>query len=119
MTQKQGQYQRKTPSRQPVQILFTTHLIDFHAASFYLSMLLKLSTFIAGCNIISFIKNLICTIYACIFIYTLIIKLKERPMENMGKNIKSYATTQVHFPGKGREALQQKVQILWLKYSMA
>ena len=27
----------------------------------------------------------------------------------MGKNIKSYATTQVHFPGKGREALRQKV----------
>ena len=26
----------------------------------------------------------------------------------MGKNIKSYATTQVHFPGKGREALRQK-----------
>ena len=27
----------------------------------------------------------------------------------MGKNIKSYATTQVHSPGKGREALRQKV----------
>ena len=27
----------------------------------------------------------------------------------MGKNIKSYATSQVHFPGKGREALRQKV----------
>ena len=40
-------------------------------------------------------------------------------MENMGKNIKSYATTQVHFPGKGREALRQKVQILQLKYSLA
>ena len=25
----------------------------------------------------------------------------------MGKNIKSYATTQVHSPGEGREALQQ------------
>ena len=37
----------------------------------------------------------------------------------MGKNIKSYATTQVHFPGKGREALHQKVQIFWLKYDMA
>ena len=32
----------------------------------------------------------------------------------MGKNIKSYATTQVHSPGKGREALQQKVQIFRL-----
>ena len=30
-------------------------------------------------------------------------------MQNMGKNIKSYATTQVHFPGKGREALRQAV----------
>ena len=37
----------------------------------------------------------------------------------MGKNIKSYATTQVHFPRKGREALWQKVQILRLKYSTA
>ena len=26
----------------------------------------------------------------------------------MGKNIKSYATPQVHSPGKGREALQQQ-----------
>ena len=32
----------------------------------------------------------------------------------MGKNIKSYATTQVHSPGKGREALWQKVQIFHL-----
>ena len=58
----------------------------------------------------------------------------------MGKNIKSYATTQVHSPGKGREALQSpkspnlsfkiwllfaskfqkaKVQIFRLKYGMA
>ena len=29
----------------------------------------------------------------------------------MGKNIKSYATTPVHFPRKGREASWQKVQI--------
>ena len=40
-------------------------------------------------------------------------------MENMGTTIKSYATTQVHFPGEGREALRQKVQIFWLKYSTA
>ena len=33
----------------------------------------------------------------------------------MGKNIKSYATTQVHFPGKGREALRQKVLNLLFK----
>ena len=37
----------------------------------------------------------------------------------MGKNIKSYATTQVHSLGKGREALRQKVQIFHLKYGMA
>ena len=37
----------------------------------------------------------------------------------MGENIKSYATIQVHFPGKGREALRQKVQIFWLKYDTA
>ena len=33
----------------------------------------------------------------------------------MGKNIKSYATTQVVSPGKGREASQQKVQIFRVK----
>ena len=37
----------------------------------------------------------------------------------MGKNIKSYATTQIHSPGKGREALRQKVQIFHLKYGTA
>ena len=37
----------------------------------------------------------------------------------MGKNIKSYATTQVHSPGKGREALRQQVQIFRLKYGTA
>ena len=36
-------------------------------------------------------------------------------VKNMGKNIKSYATTQVHFPGKGREALRQKVLNLSFK----
>ena len=37
----------------------------------------------------------------------------------MGKNIKSYATTKVHSPGKGREALRQQVQIFRLKYGTA
>ena len=36
-------------------------------------------------------------------------------MENMGKNIKSYATTQIHFPGEGMEALWQIVQIFRLQ----
>ena len=30
----------------------------------------------------------------------------------MGKNIKSYAPTQVHSPGEGREALRQIIQNL-------
>ena len=34
----------------------------------------------------------------------------------MGKNIKSYATTQLHSPRKGREALRQKVQIFQFEY---
>ena len=34
----------------------------------------------------------------------------------MGTNIKSYATTQVHSPGKRREALRQKAQISHLQY---
>ena len=38
-------------------------------------------------------------------------KFITNPCKNMGKNIKSYATIQVHSPGKGREALRQKVQI--------
>ena len=37
----------------------------------------------------------------------------------MGKNIKSYATTQVHSPRKGEEALWQKVQISRLQYGTA
>ena len=38
---------------------------------------------------------------------------------NMGKNIKSYATTQQSISsGKGREASRQKVQIFQLKYGM-
>ena len=37
----------------------------------------------------------------------------------MGKNIKSYATTQVHSPGKGREALRQQAQIFRLQYGTA
>ena len=36
-------------------------------------------------------------------------------MQNMGKNIKSYATTPSPFPGKGREALRQKVLNLSFK----
>ena len=36
----------------------------------------------------------------------------------MGTNIKGYATTQVHSPGEGREALWQKVQIFWQKKNM-
>ena len=33
----------------------------------------------------------------------------------MGQNLKSYATTQVHSPGEGREVLRQKVQIFRLQ----
>ena len=46
-------------------------------------------------------------------------KKKKNPWFTMGKNIKSDATTQVHSPGKGREALRQKVQIFRLKYGTA
>ena len=41
-------------------------------------------------------------------------------MQNMGKNIKSYATPQQSIsPGKGRDTLWQKVQIFRPKYGMA
>ena len=48
-------------------------------------------------------------------------KKKERdPWFTMGKNIKSYATTQQSIsPRKGREASWQKVQIFRLKYGTA
>ena len=36
-------------------------------------------------------------------------------MQNMGKNIKSYARAPVHSPGKGREASRQKVQVFQKK----
>ena len=35
--------------------------------------------------------------------------------KNMGKNIKSYATTQIHSPREGREALRQITQIFQLQ----
>ena len=48
-----------------------------------------------------------------------IINFKKRPLQNMGKNVKSYATIPVHSPGKRREASQQRVQVFRIKYSMA
>ena len=73
MTRKQNKYQWKTPCL-PVQILFTTHFNDFWAISFsFFSMLLKLSTFIAGCDIISFLKNLLFVLYTHVSLYIYIV----------------------------------------------
>ena len=52
--------------------------------------------------------------YQHVFLYILI-NLKQQPVKIMGKNIKSYATTQVHSPGEGREALWQIFQIFRLQ----
>ena len=41
--------------------------------------------------------------------------MTTREKKNMGKNIKSYATTQIHSPGEGREALWQIIQIFRLQ----
>ena len=41
------------------------------------------------------------------------------PCKNMGKNIKSYATTQVHFPREREGGLTAKVQIFCLTHGMA
>ena len=60
-----------------------------------------------------------CVQYVCYHYKIKYKKKKNDPWFTMGKNIKSYATTQVHSPGKGREALRQKVQIFRLKYGMA
>ena len=54
-----------------------------------------------------------------LFLYIYFNKFKTKPVKIMGKKIKSYATTQVHFPRRGREALWQKVQIFRLKYGTA
>ena len=54
-------------------------------------------------NIISLTKIATCIFYICIYLNKIF--FKNNPCKNMGKNIKNYATTQVHFPGKGREAL--------------
>ena len=54
-----------------------------------------------------------------LFCMYIIINFKTIRVRNMGKNIKSYATTQVHSPRKGREALRQKVQISRLQYGTA
>ena len=68
------------------------------------------------CYIISINEFVYCTLNV---FCTYINKFKTTTRENMGKNIKSYATTQVHSRGKGREALRQKVQIFCLKYGTA
>ena len=72
-------------------------------------------------NIISLTKIATCIFFFFFFFFcmygNIIINLcKPRvKKKNMGKNIKSYATTQVHSPGKGREALRQKVLNLSFK----
>ena len=53
-------------------------------------------------------------IFSFIFVTILIKIQKNDPCKNMGKNIKNYATTQVHSPGEGREALRQIIQIFQL-----
>ena len=58
-------------------------------------------------------------IYQHVFLYIITNFKRNQPVDNMGKNIKSYATTQIHSPGEGREALRQKVQIFRLKYGTA
>ena len=77
MTQKQGQSHWKTPCLQPVQILFTTHLNNFRAIFFFshFSMLIILSTFIAGCNIISLVQNII-VYYFSMYFYIYFNKIK-------------------------------------------
>ena len=53
-------------------------------------------------------------IYQHVFLYILI-NLKQQRVKIMGKNIQSYATTQVHSPGEGREALRQILQVFQLQ----
>ena len=62
-------------------------------------------------------RSSMCTI--CLLSLKNKIQKKNDPWFTMGKNIKSYATTQVHSPGKGREALRQKVQTFRSKYGTA
>ena len=62
-------------------------------------------------------RSSMCTI--CLLSLKKIKNKKNDLWFTMGKNIKSYATTQVHSSGKGREALRQKVQIFRLKHGTA
>ena len=45
---------------------------------------------------------------SCIFINCILINLKQRPVKITGKNIKSYATAQVHFPWEREGSLTVK-----------
>ena len=51
----------------------------------------------------------------CIFINCILINLKQRPVKITGKNIKSYATAQVHFPREREESLTAKSPSLSFK----
>ena len=53
-----------------------------------------------------------------LFFVNIIINFK-RPVQNMGKNIKSYATTQVHFPREREGSLTAKSPNLSSKYGTA
>ena len=50
----------------------------------------------------------------CISFFVNIIINFKQPVQNTGKNIKSYATTQVHFPREREGSLTAKVQIFHL-----
>ena len=59
-----------------------------------------------------------CTVF--LFIYIYINKLlKQQPVKIMGKISKVMPQPKSIYPGKGREALRQKVQIFRLKYGTA
>ena len=55
------------------------------------------------------------TVFYCMCCYVNKFQKRNQPVENMGKNIKSYATTQIHSLQEGREALWQIIQIFHLQ----
>ena len=84
-------------------VLYSSHTVLYNIYAI-------LHFIISACYIISVFK-----IVALYFLYICINKFQTTRVKSWVKNIKSYATTQVHSPGEGREALWQIIQIFRLQ----
>ena len=67
------------------------------------------------CYIISVFQIVALYFFSSPFFVYILINLKQRPMKITGKNIKSYATAQVHFPWEREGSLTAKSPNLLFK----